>query len=198
MVTEYVSVALEEALREPGHLLATLQRMTLHSVHLAGCGRARRKTRMTTFQKTNASSGSTEEAYTCCTPPRPLLWAGGARRRPQGRWQQTVVLGSGSPRNWHQSGAAVCRWWSACFISAMGDCGQKEKVRLPSDVAHRCRMTCAIPATFTSSEHAYVSLPGLDAKSPGPFGRHARETVNIPTLGGQVDVAVKRGCRPEL
>ena len=84
---------------------------------------------MTTYQKTNAAAGSTQEASRCGTPPRPILRAVGAAASPSSddgrldvKFSAPGVPGTGT--NPEQLFAAG---WSACFISAMGRCGQQDE-----------------------------------------------------------------------
>ena len=110
---------------------------------------------MTTYQETNSVAGYTEEnmkvRYTAKTHTSGGR-RGGVSRSDDGRldvrFSAPGVPGTGT--NPEQLFAAG---WSACFISAMGLVANKMKVHFRRTQPSMPKSTCAIPATFTSSEH---------------------------------------------
>src|SRR4030081_2029715 len=120
---------------------------------------------MTTYQKTNAVPGSTQEVmklkYTAKTHT-----SGGRRgavsRSDDGRldvkFSAPGVPGTGTnPEQLFSAG------WSACFISAMGVVASKMKVTLPADVAIDAEIDlCHSGEVYFLRARLNVRLPGLD------------------------------------
>ena len=120
---------------------------------------------MTTFQKTNAVAGSTEEdinvRYTAKTHTLGGR-RGGVSHSDDGRldvkFSAPGVPGTGT--NPEQLFAAG---WSACFISAMGVVANKMKVKLPADAAVDAEIDlCNSGDVYFLRARLSVSLPGLE------------------------------------
>src|SRR5471030_1886175 len=120
---------------------------------------------MTSYQKTNAVAGSTQEAmkvrYTAKTHTSGGR-RGGVSRSEDGRldvkFSAPGVPGTGT--NPEQLFAAG---WSACFISAMGLVANRMKVKLPADVAIDAEIDlCNSGDVYFLEARLKVSLPGLD------------------------------------
>ena len=120
---------------------------------------------MTTYQKTNAIAGSTQEAikvrYTAKTHT-----SGGRRGgisisddgRLDVKFSAPGVPGTGT--NPEQLFAAG---WSACFISAMGVVANRMKVKLPADTAIDAEIDlCNSGDVYFLRARLNVSLPGLE------------------------------------
>src|SRR5258706_13917244 len=119
---------------------------------------------MSTYQKINAASGSTQEVmkvkYTAKTHTSGGR-RGGVSRSDDGRldvkFSAPVVPGTGT--NPEQLFAAG---WSACFISAMGVVANKMKVKLPADAAIDAEIDlCNSGDVYFLRPRLTVSLPGL-------------------------------------
>ena len=120
---------------------------------------------MTTYQKTNAVAGSTQEVmnvrYTAKTHTSGGR-RGGASRSDDGRldvkFSAPGVPGTGT--NPEQLFAAG---WSACFISAMRLVANRMKVTLPADVAIDAEIDlCNSADVYFLRARFNVSLPGLE------------------------------------
>src|SRR6266481_5665080 len=77
---------------------------------------ARRKILMSTYQKTNAAAGSSQEGITVRYTAKTHTSGGrrgGVSHSDDGRLD--VNFGSRSSWNWYQSGAIVCRWLVCLF-----------------------------------------------------------------------------------
>jgi lipoyl-dependent peroxiredoxin len=120
---------------------------------------------MTTYQKTDAVAGSTEEVtkvrYTAKTHTSGGR-RGGVSRSDDGRldlkFSAPGVPGTGT--NPEQLFAAG---WSACFISAMGLVANKMKVKLPADLAIDAEIDlCNSGDVYFLRARFDVSLPGLE------------------------------------
>src|ERR1700687_1063742 len=120
---------------------------------------------MTTYQKTNAVAGSTQEAmkvrYTAKTHTSGGR-RGGVSHSDDGRldvnFSAPGVPGTGT--NPEQLFAAG---WSACFISAMGLVANKMKLQLPADAAVDAEIDlCNSGDFYFLRARLSVSLPGLE------------------------------------
>src|SRR5580704_4268302 len=120
---------------------------------------------MTTYQKTDAAAGSTQEVtkvrYTATTQTSGGR-RGGVSRSDDGRldvkFSSPGVPGTGT--NPEQLFAAG---WSACFISAMGLAANKMKVKLPADAAIDAEIDlCNSGDVYFLRARLNVSLPGLE------------------------------------
>jgi Ohr subfamily peroxiredoxin len=120
---------------------------------------------MTTYQETNAASGSLQETmkvrYTAKTHTSGGR-RGGVSRSDDGRldvkFSAPGVPGTGT--NPEQLFAAG---WSACFISAMGVVANKMKVKLPPDASVDAEIDlCNSGDTYFLRARLNVSLQGLE------------------------------------
>jgi lipoyl-dependent peroxiredoxin len=156
---------------------------------------ARRKIRMTTYQKTNAVAGSTQEVmnvrYTAKTHTSGGR-RGGASRSDDGRldvkFSAPGVPGPGT--NPEQLFAAG---WSACFISAMGVVANKMKVKLPADVAIDAEIDlCNSGDVYFLRARLNVSLPGLEREVAQAIvdATHGETCAYSNATRGNIDVAV--------
>src|SRR3984893_13317606 len=144
---------------------------------------ARRKIRMSTYQKTNAAADSAQEGITVRYTAKTHTSGGrrgGVSHSDDGRldvkFSAPSVPGTGT--NPEQLFAAG---WSACFISAMGLVANRMKVTLPADVAIDAEIDlCNSGDVYFLRARLNVSLPGLEARSrPGHCGCHARRDMCI-------------------
>jgi lipoyl-dependent peroxiredoxin len=125
---------------------------------------ARRKTQMTTDQKTNGA-GSAQEGITVRYTARTHTSGGrrgGVSHSDDGRldvkFSPPGVPGTGT--NPEQLFAAG---WSACFISAMGLVASRMKVTLPAEVAIDVEIDlCHSGDVYFLRARLNVSLPGLE------------------------------------
>jgi Ohr subfamily peroxiredoxin len=139
------------------------------SIHCAlpGFDRRRKKIRMTTYQKTNQVTGSTEEVmkvkYTAKTHTSGGR-RGGVSRSDDGRLDVTFSA-PGIPGTGTNPEQLFAAGWSACFISAMGIIANKMKVKLPADVAIDAEIDlCNSGDVYFLRARLSVSLPGLERK----------------------------------
>src|SRR5260370_7310067 len=125
---------------------------------------ARRKIEMSTYQKTNAASGSAQDGITVRYTAKTHTSGGrrgGVSHSDDGRldvnFSAPGVPGAGT--NPEQLFAAG---WSACFISAMGLVASRMKVKLPADVAIDAEIDlCHSGYLYFLRPRLNVSLPGL-------------------------------------
>src|SRR6202051_5055995 len=119
---------------------------------------------MSTYQETNAVTGSTQEImkvqYTAKTHTSGGR-RGGVSQSDDGRldvkFSAPIVPGTGT--NPEQLFAAG---WSACFISAMGVVAAKMKVKLPAEVSVDAEIDlCSSGNSYFLRARLNVSLPGL-------------------------------------
>src|SRR5580692_5799504 len=122
---------------------------------------------MSTYQKTNAASGSAQEGITVRYTAKTHTSGGrrgGVFHSDDGRldvnFSAPGVPGTGA--NPEQLFAAG---WSACFISAMGLVANRMKVKLPADVTIDAEIDlCHSGDVYFLRAWLNVSLPGLDRK----------------------------------
>ena len=120
---------------------------------------------MTTYQKTNQVTGSTEEVIKVKYTARTHTLGGrrgGLSSSDDGRldvkFSAPGVPGTGT--NPEQLFAAG---WSACFISAMGIVANKMRVKLPADVAIDAEIDlCNSGDVYFLRARLNVSVPGLE------------------------------------
>jgi osmotically inducible protein OsmC len=126
---------------------------------------ARRKIRMTTYQKPNAATGSAQEGVTVRYTAKTHTSGGrrgGVSHSDDGRLDVKFSAPGvpGTDTNPEQLFAAG---WSACFISAMGLVANGMKVRLPADVAIDAEIDlCHSGDVYFLRARLNVSLPGLE------------------------------------
>jgi osmotically inducible protein OsmC len=156
---------------------------------------ARRKIRMTTYQKTDGVASLTQEdikvRYTAKTHTLGGR-RGGVSRSDDGRldvkFSAPGVPGTGT--NPEQLFAAG---WSACFISAMGVVANKMKVKLPADVAIDAEIDlCNSGDVYFLRARLNVSLPGLDREVAQAIvdATHGETCAYSNATRGNIDVAV--------
>src|SRR3989475_1657729 len=90
---------------------------------------ARRKIKMSTYQKTNAASGSAQEGVTVRYTAKTHTSGGrrgGVSHSDDGRLD-VKFSAPGDSGNRHESGAVVCRWLVRLFHQCDGRCGQKDE-----------------------------------------------------------------------
>jgi osmotically inducible protein OsmC len=150
---------------------------------------------MTTFQKTDAVAGSTEEdinvRYTAKTHTLGGR-RGGVSHSDDGRldvkFSAPGVPGTGT--NPEQLFAAG---WSACFISAMGIVANRMKVKLPADVAIDAEIDlCNSGDVYFLRARLNVSLPGLDREVARAIvdATHGETCAYSNATRGNIDAAV--------
>src|SRR6267154_490608 len=150
---------------------------------------------MTTYQKTNAVPGSTQEAmkvkYTAKTHT-----SGGRRGGVSGsddgrldvKFSAPGVPGTGT--NPEQLFAAG---WSACFISAMGLVANRIKVTLPADASIDAEIDlCNSGDFYFLRARLNVSLPGLEREVAQAIVdvTHAETCAYSNATRGNIDVTV--------
>src|SRR5258705_14012466 len=119
---------------------------------------------MTTYQKTNQVTGSTEEVmkvkYTAKTHTSGGR-RGGVSRSDDGRLD-VQFSAPGIPGTGTNPEQLFAAGWSACFISAMGLVASKMKVKLPADAAIDAEIDlCNSGDVYFLRARLSVSLPGL-------------------------------------
>ena len=150
---------------------------------------------MTTYQKTNAVAGSTQEVmkvqYTAKTHTSGGR-RGGVSRSDDGRldvkFSSPAVPGTGT--NPEQLFAAG---WSACFISAMGLVANKMKVRLPADVAIDAEIDlCNSGNVYFLRARLNLTVPGLEREVAQSIvdATHDETCAYSNATRGNVDVTV--------
>jgi osmotically inducible protein OsmC len=155
----------------------------------------RRKIRMTTYQKTDAAAGSTQEVtkvrYTATTQTSGGR-RGGVSRSDDGRldvkFSSPGVPGTGT--NPEQLFAAG---WSACFISAMGLAANKMKVKLPADAAIDAEIDLRNSGdVYFLRARLNVSLPGLEREVAQAIvdATHRKICAYSNATRGNIDVTV--------
>jgi Ohr subfamily peroxiredoxin len=155
----------------------------------------RRKTRMTTYQQTDAVAGSTQGVtkvrYTAKTQTSGGR-RGGVSRSDDGRldvkFSAPGVPGTGT--NPEQLFAAG---WSACFISAMGLVANKMKVKLPADAAIDAEIDlCNSGDVYFLRARLNVSLPGLEREVAQAIvdAAHRETCAYSNATRGNIDVTV--------
>jgi osmotically inducible protein OsmC len=126
---------------------------------------ARRKTRMTTYQKTNAAAGSTQEGVTVRYTAKTHTSGGrrgGISHSDDGRLDVSFSA-PGLPGTGTNPEQLFAAGWSACFISAMGLVASRMKVTLPADVAIDAEIDlCHSGDVYFLRARLNVSLPGLE------------------------------------
>src|SRR6202166_4378212 len=98
---------------------------------------ARRKIEMSTYQKTNAAAGSTQESITVRYSAKTHTSGGrrgGVSYSDDGRLD-VKFSAPGIPGTGTNPEQLFAAGWSACFISAMGLVANRMKVKLPADIA---------------------------------------------------------------
>src|SRR2546423_8806229 len=126
---------------------------------------ARRKIRMSTYQKTNTATDSAQEGVTVRYTAKTHTSGGrrgGFSHSDDGRldvkFSAPGVPGTGT--NPEQLFAAG---WSACFISAMGVIARRMQVTLPTDVAVDAEIDlCNSGDVYFLRARLNVSVPGLE------------------------------------
>jgi osmotically inducible protein OsmC len=126
---------------------------------------ARRKTRMTTYQKTNAAAGSTQEGVTVRYTAKTHTSGGrrgGISHSDDGRLDVSFSA-PGLPGTGTNPEQLFAAGWSACFISAMGLVASRMKVTLPADVAIDAEIDlCHSGDVYFLRARLNVSVPGLE------------------------------------
>ena len=120
---------------------------------------------MTTYQKTNQATASTEEVmkvkYTAKTHTSGGR-RGGISRSDDGRLEVNFSA-PGAPGTGTNPEQLFAAGWSACFISAMGLVANKMGVKLPADVAIDAEIDlCNSGAVYSLRARLNVSVPGLE------------------------------------
>jgi lipoyl-dependent peroxiredoxin len=130
-----------------------------------GDGNGAREKLMSTYQKTNAAAGSSQEGTTVRYTAKTHTSGGrrcGVSHSEDGRldvkFSAPGVPGTGT--NPEQLFAAG---WSACFISAMGLVANRMKVKLPPDVTIDAEIDlCHSGDVYFLRARLNVSVPGLE------------------------------------
>jgi osmotically inducible protein OsmC len=120
---------------------------------------------MSTYQKTNATAGSTQEAmkvrYTAKTHTSGGR-RGGVSHSDDDRLDVTFSA-PGVPGTGTNPEQLFAAGWSACFISAMGLVANRMKVTLPADTAIDAEIDlCNSGDVYFLRARLNVSLPGLE------------------------------------
>ena len=150
---------------------------------------------MSTYQKTNAASGSAQEGITVRYTAKTHTSGGrrgGVSRSDDGRldvkFSAPGVPGTGT--NPEQLFAAG---WSACFISAMGLVANKMKVKLPADAAIDAEIDlCNSGDVYFLRARLNVSLPGLEREVALAIvdATHGETCAYSNATRGNIDVTV--------
>src|SRR5437879_10548090 len=126
---------------------------------------ARRKIRMTTYQNTNATSGSAQEGVTVRYTAKTHTSGGrrgGVSHSDDGRLD-VKFSAPGAPGTGTNPEQLFAAGWSACFISAMGVVARRMKVTLPADVAVDAEIDlCNSGDVYFLRARLNVRLPGLE------------------------------------
>src|ERR1700682_1527971 len=155
----------------------------------------RRKIEMSTHQKPNAATGSSQEGITVRYTGKTHTSGGrrgGVSRSDDGRldvkFSAPGVPGTGA--NPEQLFAAG---WSACFISAMGHVANNMKVKLPADAAVDAEIDlCNSGDVYFLRARLNVSLPGLEREVAQAIvdATHGETCAYSNATRGNIDVTV--------
>src|ERR1700682_5553865 len=133
---------------------------------------ARRRIRMSTYQKTNAATGAAQEGITVRYTAKTYTSGGrrgGVSHSDDGRLDVTFSA-PGVPGTGTNPEQLFAAGWSACFISAMGLVANRMKVKLPADVAIDAEIDlCHSGDVYFLRARLNVSLRVWSAKSPRPL-----------------------------
>src|SRR6478752_10302650 len=150
---------------------------------------------MTTYQNTNATSGSAQEGITVRYTAKTHTSGGrrgGVSRSDDGRldvkFSAPGVPGTGT--NPEQLFAAG---WSACFISAMGVVANKMKVKLPDDAAVDAEIDlCNSGDVYFLRARLNVSLRGLEREVAQAIVKttHGATSAYSNATRGNIDVTL--------
>ena len=150
---------------------------------------------MSTYQTTNAASGSAQEGVTVRYTAKTRTSGGrrgGVSRSDDGRldvnFSAPIVPGTGTdPEQLFAAG------WSACFISAMGVVARRMKVTLPTDVAVDAEIDlCNSGDVYFLRARLNVSLPGLEREVAEAIvdATHRETCAYSNATRGDIDVTV--------
>ena len=120
---------------------------------------------MTTYQNTNATSGSAQEGVTVRYTAKTHTSGGrrgGVSHSDDGRLD-VKFSAPGAPGAGTNPEQLFAAGWSACFISAMGLVANRMKVKLPADVTIDAEIDlCHSGDVYFLRARLNVSLPGLE------------------------------------
>ena len=120
---------------------------------------------MTTYQNTNATSGSAQEGVTVRYTAKTHSSGGrrgGVSNSDDGRLD-VKFSAPGAPGTGTNPEQLFAAGWSACFISAMGIVARRMKVTLPADVAVDAEIDlCNSGDVYFLRARLNVSVPGLE------------------------------------
>jgi lipoyl-dependent peroxiredoxin len=151
---------------------------------------------MTTYQNTNATSGSAQEGvivrYTAKTHTSGGR-RGGVSHSDDGRLD-VKFSAPGAPGVGTNPEQLFAAGWSACFISAMGVVARRMKVTFPTDVAVDAEIDlCNSGDIYFLRARLNVSVPGLEREVAQAIvdATHGATCAYSNATRGNIDVTVK-------
>ncbi len=150
---------------------------------------------MTTYQNTNATSGSAQEGVTVRYTAKTHTSGGrrgGVSHSDDGRLD-VKFSAPGAPGTGTNPEQLFAAGWSACFISAMGVVARRMKVTLPTDVAVDAEIDlCNSGDLYFLRARLNVSVPGLEREVAQAIvdATHGETCAYSNATRGNVDVTV--------
>src|SRR6201997_3928351 len=150
---------------------------------------------MTTFQNTNATSGSAQQGVTVRYTAKTHTSGGrrgGVSRSDDGRLD-VMFSAPGVPGTGTNPEQLFAAGWSACFISAMGLVANKMKVKLPADGAIDAEIDlCSSGDVYFLRARLNVSLPGLEREVAQAIvdATHSETCAYSNATRGNIDVTL--------
>ena len=150
---------------------------------------------MTTYQNTNARSGSAQEGVTVRYTAKTHTSGGrrgGVSHSDDGRLDEKFSA-PGAPGTGTNPEQLFAAGWSACFISAMGVVARRMKVTLPTDVAVDAEIDlCNAGDVYFLRARLNVSVPGLEHEVAQAIvdATHGETCAYSNATRGNVEVAV--------
>ncbi len=150
---------------------------------------------MTTYQNTNATSGSAQEGVTVRYTAKTHASGGrrgGVSHSDDGRLD-VKFSAPGAPGTGTNPEQLFAAGWSACFISAMGVVARRMKVTLPTDVAVDAEIDlCNSGDLYFLRARLNVSVPGLEREVAQAIvdATHGETCAYSNATRGNVDVTV--------
>ena len=150
---------------------------------------------MSTYQKTNAASGSAQEGVTVRYTAKTHTSGGrrgGVSHSDDGRLD-VKFSAPGAPGVGTNPEQLFAAGWSACFISAMGVVARRMKVTLPTDVAVDAEIDlCNSGDVYFLRARLCVSVPGLEREVAQAIvdATHGETCTYSNATRGNIDVTV--------
>jgi osmotically inducible protein OsmC len=150
---------------------------------------------MTTYQNTNATSGSAQEGVTVRYTAKTHTSGGrrgGVSHSDDGRLD-VKFSAPGVPATGTNPEQLFAAGWSACFISAMGVVARRMKITLPTEVAVDAEIDlCNSGDVYFLRARLNVSVPGLEREVAQAIVdvTHAETCAYSNATRGNIDVTV--------